>query len=281
MYLWKQYWTRLADAHAHSDAQGLAPVLHPDVPAWFNTGIDRLQARAWSRAVGGLPLASDKQILDVGCGTGRWLRRYGERGLRAVGVDATPGMLSRALELRPGSAVAAGLAEGLPFRSASFDAVSSVTVVQHLAPHAQENALAEFARILRAGGHLLLFELIRGRDTHIFPRAPQEWIRAAAAHDLRVVRWFGEEFLPLDRMFVWLAQRVRSRVVPSGPDGNEEPVGAATAARPPESLRNFYWSFRHLVFGLSAWMEPLAESLSRADWATHGVFVFQKTEGHS
>ena len=42
----REYWTELAENYAGEDAKGLAPVLHPDAPQWFNRMIDGLQFRA-------------------------------------------------------------------------------------------------------------------------------------------------------------------------------------------------------------------------------------------
>jgi ubiquinone/menaquinone biosynthesis C-methylase UbiE len=73
-----------------------------------------------------LPLLSDlrhKRILDVACGTGRWLERLLEQGgKRAVGLDRSDAMLRVA---RRKSTITGRLAraecESLPFRSGVFD----------------------------------------------------------------------------------------------------------------------------------------------------------------
>ena len=40
-----------------------------------------------------IELVRPVSIVDVGCGTGRWLRRYRDVGFSPIGVDATIGML--------------------------------------------------------------------------------------------------------------------------------------------------------------------------------------------
>ena len=81
------------------------------------------------------------RLLDVGCGTGRWVRRYGELGFCAMGVDATIGMLDIARGRGTKAPLATGLAQSLPFADASFDCLSDITVVQHIPYELQLKAL--------------------------------------------------------------------------------------------------------------------------------------------
>lgn len=72
-----------------------------------------------------VPLLADlsgKTILDLACGTGRWLEILQRRGAAGVGIDCSASMLATA---RQKCAIASRLAhascEMLPFRAASFD----------------------------------------------------------------------------------------------------------------------------------------------------------------
>jgi SAM-dependent methyltransferase len=92
-------------------------------------------------------------ILDVGCGTGANLEMLSQFG-EAEGVDISAEALSfcRARGL---TNVKQGEAEHLPYAENSFDLVTGLDVVEHL-----DNDLAglqEMRRILRRGGHALLF----------------------------------------------------------------------------------------------------------------------------
>ena len=83
----------------------------------------------------------DSLALDISAGDGLSSRMLAERGWRVVSTERrTP---------RPGW-VAADLNNHLPFRSARFDLVLMLEVIEHLAdiPH----ALAELARVTRPGG---------------------------------------------------------------------------------------------------------------------------------
>src|SRR2546423_11936402 len=92
-------------------------------------------------------------ILDVGCGTGANLEMLSEFGW-AEGVDVSAEALSfcRARGLEN---VKQGEAESLPYKDNSFDLVTGLDVVEHLDDDLA--GLKEMRRVLRRGGHALLF----------------------------------------------------------------------------------------------------------------------------
>lgn len=98
------------------------------------------------------PYVVGRSVLEVGCGTGLILSRIQPLAASAVGVDLSPGMLrharERGLEVQEGSATA------LPFEDASFDTVCSFKVLAHV--ESIDLALAEAARVVRPGGHVVV-----------------------------------------------------------------------------------------------------------------------------
>lgn len=122
------------------------------------------------RALAGLPTAA--RILDAGCGTGGFLAklRTAHPSAELFGLEYAEGAAFRAAA-KAGAHVAAGTINALPFPDAQFDAVVSLDVLCHDAVQEQA-ALAEFRRVLRPGGLLVL-----NLPAH-------EWLRSA--HDLRV-----------------------------------------------------------------------------------------------
>src|SRR6516162_6889711 len=167
MYSPKEYWSSLANDGDSPDASGLAPILHPLAPAWFNQLIDSFQFRALRRALALAAVPPGARFLDVGCGTGRWVRRYGELGFSAVGVDATFGMLQIAHARGTRAPLTSGLAQSLPFSDSAFGCLSDITVVQHIPYGLQLKALEEMVRVLKSGGRMILMEVISRKNHQI------------------------------------------------------------------------------------------------------------------
>jgi SAM-dependent methyltransferase len=93
------------------------------------------------------------QILDVGCGTGANLEMLSEFG-DSAGVDISGEALSFCRE-RGLENVKQGAAEALPFDDSTFDLVTGLDVVEHLDDDLA--GLKEMRRVLRPGGHALVF----------------------------------------------------------------------------------------------------------------------------
>jgi len=91
------------------------------------------------------------RVLDVGCGTGRWIGAFAGSLERAVGLDFSRGMLERAQEQSQIGWVQ-GAAGYLPFAPASFDAVICVNALHHF--RQPERFVDEAARLLAPGGAL-------------------------------------------------------------------------------------------------------------------------------
>jgi ubiquinone/menaquinone biosynthesis C-methylase UbiE len=97
-----------------------------------------------------------QRVLDVGCGTGILTSRIKSEFKQAdvVGCDFSSGMLRRAARGSHGPAWVRGNALQLPFADATWDVLVS-TEAFHWFPD-QNTALAEFFRVLKPGGRLLV-----------------------------------------------------------------------------------------------------------------------------
>ena len=114
-----------------------------------------------------------QRLLDVACGTGRFLSsvKHNHPRLPVVGLDLSAAYLRRARqELRDWSwaDLALGPAEALPFADASFDGVTCVYLFHELPRPVRERAAAEFARVLRPGGRLVLVDSFQRGDEPAF-----------------------------------------------------------------------------------------------------------------
>lgn len=101
-------------------------------------------------------LVPEGRVLDVGCGTGRFIGALPQR-YDAVGVDASEGMLE--LARRKGIQVAQAGADSLPFDDRTFDLVTTFAVLHHLIdPEVVRGALGEMARVVKPGGAVLVWD---------------------------------------------------------------------------------------------------------------------------
>src|SRR5437868_13861389 len=101
-----------------------------------------------------LPDWREKEILDVGCGTGAILKQLGNPG-KNVGIDLAPEAISFCRQ-RGLNNVRQGDIHALPFPDASFEAVICSSVLYHQWVSDVEGAVREMDRILRPGGTLLI-----------------------------------------------------------------------------------------------------------------------------
>ena len=104
-----------------------------------------------------LPVREGQRVLDIGCGTGQLLAALCDRTppAHSLGVDLSGEMLAVARSRLPnGFPLVASRAEQLPFLDASFDLIVSSSVFHYL--REPKNALAEFRRLLKPNGGLLI-----------------------------------------------------------------------------------------------------------------------------
>ena len=97
------------------------------------------------------PLATHRDVLEVGCGTGLIMKELKNQARTVKGIDISEQMLAKARAR--GLDVQQGIAEKLPFESNSFDLVYSYKVLAHV-EHIRE-ALNEMNRVLRPGGYMV------------------------------------------------------------------------------------------------------------------------------
>jgi len=197
------YWEQRARRFA-ARGRGLKAVCSYGMPDFHNWAIDRCQRRAlgsWLQPRPGL------EVLDLGCGIGRWSRRLALGGARVTGVDVSPTMIAEAAR----RARAAGLRRLALGRR--FELVLGVTVLQHLVADEELNAALEAIRAhLAEGGRAVLLEAAPSApnarcDTRVFrARTESVWRAACARAGLGVVSVGGVDPVPLR---TWLLPHYR------------------------------------------------------------------------
>lgn len=113
---------------------------------------------------------NERQILDVGCGTGGMLgelRRWGALPSQLTGIDLLPGYIEAARANEPEVTFLCGSAAELPFADASFDLVLAFTVFSSLLDLEVARAVAgSMNRVLRPGGAVVWYDLRHGNPSN-------------------------------------------------------------------------------------------------------------------
>jgi ubiquinone/menaquinone biosynthesis C-methylase UbiE len=115
--------------------------------------IDQALLRAFVELV---PATTNARVADLGCGPGRVAAFLARQGLQVVGVDVSRAMLTHARSAHPDLALEEGRLDALPIATASLAGAVCWYSIIHLPSTALDPVFQELARVLEAGGHLLL-----------------------------------------------------------------------------------------------------------------------------
>ena len=122
------------------------------------------------------------KLLDVGCGTGRFLDSFKQAWPRlpALGFDLSEAYVAEAkrhLKRWCWINIAVANGEALPIKSDSQDAVTSIFMLHELPPKVRRIVFREFARVLKPGGRLVVVDSLQIGDEpdydgmlELFPR---------------------------------------------------------------------------------------------------------------
>lgn len=174
-------------------------------PAEFATLVEAEKTLWWFRGMRKIlfrlldPLAEGREVrraLEAGCGTGHFARMVeGRYGWPVFPTDISAEGLDYARRAGVPRLARADIAS-LPYAAEAFDVVLSLDVLVHFQRGAEGPALAEFARVLKPGGLLVLrvaaLDILRSRHSEFaherqrFSRRRLE--RAVSQHGFRTLR---------------------------------------------------------------------------------------------
>ena len=106
-----------------------------------------------------LELVAGDRVLDAPCGHGRIANRLAAQGVKVTGVDITPRFLEKAREARTDVDYRLGDVRDLPVDGPFDAALSWFTSFGYFDDKDNKRVLAEYHRVLRPGGKLLLESL--------------------------------------------------------------------------------------------------------------------------
>ena len=220
-------WTGGRDHWAVADAARLAAVRADraaSAAAWFETHAGEWDAirslhvadseveAAIAEVLGDAPLGT---LIDIGTGTGRMLELFGGRAQAALGIDRSSEML-RLARAKLAGAANTELRQADLYALPMADGAADVAILHHVLHFAQQPgaAIAEAARVLGAGGRLLIADFaphdreeLREREGHVRLGFADEqvaaWCEAAGLMTARVETLGGGELT----VKLWLARK--------------------------------------------------------------------------
>ena len=130
---WGRAWGLRADAWAETEEQQLPT---------YEAALDRLD------------VGHGRRVLEVGCGSGVFLRAAADRGAAVTGLDASERLVELARRRVPEADIVVGDLQALPFGDDSFDVVAGFNAFFFAADMVE--ALREAGRVARPGGSVVV-----------------------------------------------------------------------------------------------------------------------------
>jgi ubiquinone/menaquinone biosynthesis C-methylase UbiE len=141
------------------------------------------------------PDLSRKRILEVGCGTGYWLRHFIQLGAQPenlFGIDLLPEKIAQAKRLCPrGVHLECGNASRISCGDDFFDFALQATVFTSVLDSEMKKALAsEMARVLKRGGYLCWYDFFvnNPRNAHVRAVGKKEILKLFPGFRVRLER---------------------------------------------------------------------------------------------
>jgi ubiquinone/menaquinone biosynthesis C-methylase UbiE len=173
--------------------------------------------------------ARPARLLDIGCGTGSFLRevKRNHPRLAVTGLDLSApylGVARRRLAAWSRVELIEAAAEAMPFAAEEFDAVTCIYLFHELPPAIRRAVVAQIRRVLKPNGTLIFVDSLQNGDEPAydalltyFPLAFHEpYYLSYLAEDLDGL--FSPGFTPEERSLAYFSKVIAYRCGGSSPD---------------------------------------------------------------
>ncbi|UCG78187.1 MAG: class I SAM-dependent methyltransferase [Nitrospirota bacterium] len=258
----EKYW----DARARSGkGQGFSAICVNNAIAEENESAHKVQRSAIKRILNDL-MISGKNVLEYGCGIGRWVSLFERYGVEWHGVDISKEMIETARQEHPKAELKL-VDEKIPYPDNSMDLVYSVTVIHHNRYPDQEKILGEIHRVLREDGHFIMLEdLGEGEGYNMFPRTRDSWIDIARGNGFELRHHIGLKY--------WIIRDLLQHFFGKMGTGIKSVYNDEGMVRGQMSIKMI---MRKIIGKVDATLDPALYRVIPRKYHTTAVFLFQKT----
>jgi SAM-dependent methyltransferase len=162
----------------------------------YNDMLDKQAVSSFVRVKPGM------EILDVGCGVGRWCMEFARKGAHVTGIDISEEMIRIAQQNMEYEDLACNLMvsglDAINLPDNSFDLVNCISVLMHITdPEKFQKSCREMVRVTRPGGQILLKEWVprKGKSIrnfeHIVGRPHREFIETLEREGVSLIKERG------------------------------------------------------------------------------------------
>jgi 2-polyprenyl-3-methyl-5-hydroxy-6-metoxy-1,4-benzoquinol methylase len=256
---WRSHTLERAPLKLAEDPEALENTTHPTFPLEVNRyHVDR-QSEAFEALMGRVGAARPgARALDVGCGAARWGRKLMAAGYEVTGIDLQAELIALNRQRYPEATFVCESLQDYLAPPASFDLLTSVTVIQHNPFDVQASLARKMRALLVDGGHAIVLENIKDQGHHMFARSIRGWKRLFQDVGFRCLKHAAYDYAWHMRSYL-MGNRIISRLMYE--------IGATPLPVQHGLLK--------LAARLDARVEPVASRAAPGPFASHCAYLFQ------